>query len=147
MLRNLLRSRYDRPVRPTRAELLRGIVHALNTVILPDLRSPHPQMTALMTSRLLEHLIAREEKLVETLRARVPELRALLAELGVPTDAAAAADSPEALEREDDALHRALEAALAGAAGRDPAALARIDAFLLREARAEVPLYERLVKA
>jgi hypothetical protein len=60
---------------------LRGIVHALNTTILPDLRSPHPQMTALMASRLLEHLIARDEKLAATLRARIPELRALLAGL------------------------------------------------------------------
>ena len=134
-------------MRPTRAELLRGIVHALNTVLLPDLRSPHPQMTALMTSRLLEHLIAREERLDATLRARIPELRALLAGLGAPAVAAAASDSLEALVREDDALHLALEAVLAGAAGRDPAALARIDAFLLKEARAEVPLYERLVKA
>lgn len=135
-------------MRPTPAELLRGIVHALNTVILPDLRSPHPQMTALMTSRLLEHLIAREAGLAETLRARIPELRALLADLGAPTDAAEASDSLEALVREDDALHRALEAVLGSASvARDPARLARIDAFLLKEARAEVPLYERLVKA
>ena len=134
-------------MRPTSAELLRGIVQTLDTVILPDLRSPHPQMTALMTSRLLEHLIAREQRLAETLRARIPELRALLAELGAPADATAGSDSLEALVREDDALHLALETVLAGPAVRDPARLARIDAFLLKEARAEVPLYERLVKA
>jgi len=135
-------------VRPTRAELLRGIVHALNTVLLPDLRSPHPQMTALMTSRLLEHLLAREERLAETLRARTPELRALLAELGAPNDLPAAADSLEALVREDEALQSALETLLASpVVAADAAKLARIDAFLLKEARAEVPLYERLVKA
>ena len=49
--------------------------------------------------------------------------------------------------REDDALHAALELLLAGAAARDPALLARIDALLAAEARAEAPLYERLVKA
>ena len=62
------------------SELLRGIVHTLNTVVMPDLRSPWPQMVTLMTSRLLEHLIAREEGLAAALHARIPELRALLAE-------------------------------------------------------------------
>ena len=141
-------------MRPTNAELLRGIVHELNTVVLPDLRSPHPQMTALMAGRLLEHLIAREEKLAETLRARIPELRALLADLdpdgpalAEPTLAGDASASLEALTREDDRLHAALESRLGSATPLEPARLARIDAFLLREARAEVPLYERLVKA
>ena len=141
-------------MRPTKAELLRGVVHALNGVVLPDLRSPHPQMTALMASRLLEHLIAREELLSDVLRERIPALRALLVELeptlpalAEPTRAHDASASLEALTAEDDALHLALETVLAGAASRDPSALARIDALLVREARAEAPLYERLVKA
>ena len=141
-------------MRPTNRELLRGIVQTLNTVVMPDLRSPWPQMVTLMTSRLLEHLIAREEKLPATLHARIPELRALLAAidprlsaLAEPTHAGDASASLDALVREDDALHTALEQMLAGTAGRDPEMLARIDAFLADEARAEAPLYERLVKA
>jgi hypothetical protein len=126
----------------------------LNTVIMPDLRSPWPQMMTLMTSRLLEHLIAREEGLAPALRARIPELRALLAAvdpalpaLEAPTHAGDADASLDALVREDDALHEALELLIGGAASRDPALLARIDALLASEARAEAPLYERLVKA
>ena len=141
-------------MRPTNRELLRGIVQTLHTVVMPDLRSPWPQMVTLMTSRLLEHLIAREEKLPATLHARLPELRALLAAidprlsaLAEPTHAGDASASLDALVREDDALHTALEQVLAGTAGRDPEMLARIDAFLADEARAEAPLYERLVKA
>lgn len=141
-------------MRPTQSELLRGIVHTLNTVIMPDLRSPWPQMVTLMTSRLLEHLIARDEGLPAVLHARIPALRALLDEidpalpvLAEPTRAGDADASLDALVREDDALHAALEQLLAGAASRDPAALARIDALLGDEARAEAPLYERLVKA
>jgi len=133
---------------------LRGIVQTLNTVIMPDLRSPWPQMVTLMTSRLLEHLIAREEGLPEALHARIPELRALLeaidprlSALAEPTHAGDASASLDALTREDDALHTALEQVLAGSGGRDPEMLARIDAFLADEARAEAPLYERLVKA
>jgi len=142
-------------VRPTNRELLRGIVHTLNTVVLPDLRSPWPQMVTVMTSRLLEHLIARDEGLPATLRARIPELRALLAgidptlpALAGPTHAGDADASVEALVREDDALHAALEHLLVGApAAIEPALLARIDALLADEARAEAPIYERLVKA
>jgi hypothetical protein len=141
-------------VRPTNRELLRGIVHTLNTVIMPDLRSPWPQMVTLMTSRLLEHMIAREEGLAPALRARIPELRALLSAidpslpaLAEPTHAGDADASLDALVREDDALHAALERLIAGTASRDPALLARIDARLEAEARAEAPLYERLVKA
>ena len=141
-------------MRPTNRELLRGIVHTLNTVIMPDLRSPWPQMVTLMTSRLLEHMIAREEGLAPALHARIPELRALLAgvdpkldALAEPTHAGDADASVEALITEDDALHAALESLLAGTASRDPALLARIDALLATEARAEAPLYERLVKA
>ncbi len=141
-------------MRPTNSELLRGIVHTLNTVIMPDLRSPWPQMVTLMTSRLLEHLIAREEGLAPTLRARIPELRALLANvapaaaaLEAKTHAGDADASLDALVREDDALHVALEILLASEASRAPALLARIDALLAAEARAEPPLYERLVKA
>ena len=141
-------------MRPTNRELLRGIVHTLNTVIMPDLRSPWPQMVTLMTSRLLEHLIAREEMLPATLHARIPELRALLARLdstlpalAEPTHAGDANASVVALVREDDALHAALELLLMGPGASDPARLARIDALLADEARAEAPLYERLVKA
>ncbi len=141
-------------MRPTNSELLRGIVHTLNTVIMPDLRSPWPQMVTLMTSRLLEHLIAREEKLPATLHARIPELRALLARLdpalpalAEPTHAGDADASLAALVREDDALHAALERLLVGPAASDPNLLGRIDALLADEARAEAPLYERLVKA
>ena len=141
-------------MRPTNRELLRGIVQTLNTVVMPDLRSPWPQMVTLMTSRLLEHLIAREEKLPATLHARIPELRTLLAAidprlsaLAEPTHAGDTSASLDALVREDDALHTALEQVLASTAGRDPEMLARIDAFLAAEARAEAPLYERLVKA
>ena len=141
-------------MRPTNRELLRGIVHTLNTVIMPDLRSPWPQMVTLMTSRLLEHMIAREEGLAPTLHARIPELRALLAgvdpkleALAQPTHAGDADASLDALVREDDALHATLESVMAGAAARDPALLARIDALLAAEARAEAPIYERLVKA
>jgi len=141
-------------VRPTQRELLRGIVHTLNTVVLPDLRSPWPQMATLMTSRLLEHLIAREEGLPGALHARIPPLRALLsrlapglAVLATPTHAGDADAALDALVREDDALHAALEEVLAGSAARDPESLAAIDAFLADEARAEAPLYERLVKA
>jgi hypothetical protein len=140
-------------MRPTKAELLRGVVQALNGVVLPDLRSPHPQMTAVMASRLLEHLIAREEGLEAVLRERIPALRALLGELdpslpalAQPTHAGDASASLDALTAEDDALHFTLEAVLASPAAREPAALARIDALLVREARAEAPLYERLVK-
>jgi hypothetical protein len=121
---------------------------------MPDLRSPWPQMVTLMTSRLLEHLIAREERLAPTLHARIPELRALLADvdpaaaaLEAKTHAGDADASLDALVREDDALHAALEILLAGTESRDPAVLARIDALLAAEARAEAPLYERLVKA
>ncbi len=141
-------------MRPTTPELLRGIVHTLNTVVLPDLRSPWPQMATLMASRLLEHLIAREEGLPAALHARIPRLRALLARLApalpvlaTPTHAGDADVSLEALVREDDALHAALEEVLAGPAAREPGSLASIDAFLADEARAEAPLYERLVKA
>jgi hypothetical protein len=141
-------------MRPTNQELLRGIVHTLNTVIMPDLRSPWPQMVMLMTSRLLEHLIAREQGLAPALHARIPALRALLAgvdpepaALAEPTHAGDADASLDALVREDDALHAALEALIAGTAARDPGLLARIDALLADEARAEAPLYERLVKA
>ena len=141
-------------MRPTNRELLRGIVHTLNTVVMPDLRSPWPQMVTLMTSRLLEHLIAREDGLAPALRARIPELRALVASadpshpaLATPTHAGDADVSLDALVREDDALHAALERLIAGAGARDPDLLARIDALLLAEARAEAPLYERLVKA
>jgi hypothetical protein len=141
-------------VRPTTPELLRGIVHTLNTVVLPDLRSPWPQMATLMMSRLLEHLIAREEGLPAALHVRIPQLRALLAGLApglavlaTPTHAGDAGASLETLVREDDALHAALEDLLASPATRDPASLAAIDAFLVDEARAEAPLYERLVKA
>ena len=140
-------------MRPTKAELLRGVVQALNGVVLPDLRSPHPQMTAVMASRLLEHLIAREEGLEAALRERIPALRALLGELdptlpalAQSTHAGDPSASLDALTEEDDALHFALEAVLASPAAREPAALARIDALLVREARAEAPLYERLVK-
>jgi hypothetical protein len=141
-------------MRPTNAELLRGVVQALNGVVLPDLRSPHPQMTALMAGRLLEHLIAREERLVSVLRERIPALRALLADLDPalsalarPTLAHDPSASLDALTAEDDALHFALESVLESSAGREAAALARIDALLVREAHAELPLYERLVKA
>ncbi|MEX2205116.1 MAG: hypothetical protein WEF50_02705 [Myxococcota bacterium] len=141
-------------MRPTNRELLRGIVHSLNTVIMPDLRSPWPQMVTLMTSRLLEHMIAREEGLAPALHARIPALRALLAgaepantALAEPTHAGDADASLDALVLEDDALHAALESLIAGAAARDPSLLARIDTLLADEARAEAPLYERLVKA
>ena len=140
-------------MRPTNRELLRGIIHSLNTVVMPDLRSPWPQMVTLMTSRLLEHLISREDGLAPTLHARIPALRALLAgvdpklaALAEPTHAGDADVALDALVREDDALHEALEQLLASAAPRDPALLARIDALLAAEARAEAPLYERLVK-
>ena len=141
-------------MRPTESELLRGIVHTLNTVIMPDLRSPWPQMVTLMTGRLLEHLIARDEMLPAVLHARIPALRALLAEvdpalsaLAEPTHAGDADASLEALVREDDALHAALETLLARETAPEPTLLARIDALLGEEARAEAPLYERLVKA
>ncbi len=156
-------------MRPTTPELLRGLKHGLDTVLLPDLQSPWPKMLAVIMSRLIEHAIVREDELPGALRESNLRLRALLAEtrelvaradpdLVADVDAALATPSSaddaglDALTRESDALRGALEAVVERLPALDDrpdlAELqARIDTHLREELEDDQRFIERLVNA
>ena len=65
-------------MRPTLQEFLRAFKNNLDTVILPDLRSPWPVTMATNMSGLLEHLMLRYEQGPDVLREANAQLRDLL---------------------------------------------------------------------
>jgi len=69
-------------VRPTSAQILRGVVANLEELIVPQLEGPHAQSAGANVVMLLEHVILRLESEGEALAADNGEKRALLGLLG-----------------------------------------------------------------
>lgn len=69
-------------MKPTSAQVLRGVVENLNELVVPQLEGPHAQSAVANATMLLEHVILRLESEGEALTADNGEKRALLQSLG-----------------------------------------------------------------
>jgi hypothetical protein len=102
-------------MRPTLQEFLRAFKSNLDTIILPDLRSPWPVTMATNMSGLLEHLMLRYEQGPDLLREANAQLRDLLEDaaqaLGhsLPADTRERIESALATSRDRDPDHACLE--------------------------------------
>jgi hypothetical protein len=145
-------------VRPTSAQILRGVVANLEELIVPQLEGPHAQSAGANAVMLLEHVILRLESEGEALAADNGEKRALLGSLGdvpAPLEDAARevsrrlADTPEigtyasiaALTEENEQLKSVLDdwlVAIHGAPELDEAETDRFRAPIRTQLRAQV---------
>lgn len=145
-------------MRPTSAQILRGVVANLEELVLPQLEGPHAQSAAANAVMLLEHVILRLESEGRALAADNHEKRALLGSLGeVPAPLERAArevserlvDAPEngtyasidALTEENERLKSILDdwlMAIHSAADVDEAETDRLRAPIRAQLRAQV---------